>query len=29
MEIQYAVNSLAVGHNKVKTSQKLFEDLWT
>jgi hypothetical protein len=27
MEIQYDVSSLVVGHNKVKASQKLLEDL--
>jgi hypothetical protein len=27
MEIQYDVNNLAVGHNKMKASQKLPEDL--
>jgi hypothetical protein len=27
MEIQYVVSSLAVGHNKIKTLQKLLEDL--
>jgi hypothetical protein len=27
MEIQYAVNSSTIGHNKMKASQKLHEDL--
>jgi len=27
MEIQYNVSSLVARHNKVKASQKLFEDL--
>jgi hypothetical protein len=27
MEIQYAVSSLTVGHNKMKELQKLLEDL--
>jgi hypothetical protein len=27
MEIEYDVSSLVVGHNKVKTSQKLLEGL--
>ncbi len=29
MEIQYAINSLATRHNKMKASQKLPEDLRT
>jgi hypothetical protein len=28
MEKQYVVNSLVIGHNKMKTLQKLHEDLW-
>jgi hypothetical protein len=27
MEIQYAINSLAIRHNKMIALQKLFEDL--
>jgi hypothetical protein len=29
MEIQYDVNSLTIGHNKMKALQKICEDLQT
>jgi hypothetical protein len=29
MEIQYVINNLTIRHNKMKTSQKFYEDLGT